>query len=226
MKKTNALWIILDLIFLIIFNAVFFIAGGVEHPASVWISYAFIHFSYLMLVITPFLVRKGSSAAIFGFSLYSISSVYFFVELVTGVIFILISSESYKAALLVQLVIAGLYTVCLISNMIANEHTADSQEKRQHQIDYIKQASSEMSALLNTVNERTMKKRLEKVYDALSTSPVKTHPNVMQLESQILSGIRDLCMSCQSNEGEIALSQVDALLKLIEERNRQLKILN
>ena len=138
MKKSNGLWIMLYLIFLIIFNAVFFIAGGSEHPASVWVSYGFIHFSYLMLVVTPFLVRKETSAAVFGFSLYTISSVYFFVELVTGIIFILISSESYKAALLVQLVIAGLYAACLISNMIANEHTADSQEKRQHQIDYIK----------------------------------------------------------------------------------------
>lgn len=98
MKKTNGLWIMLYLIFLIIFNAVFFIAGGSEHPASVWVSYGFIHFSYLMLVVTPFLVRKETSAAVFGFSLYTISSVYFFVELVTGIIFILISSESYKAA--------------------------------------------------------------------------------------------------------------------------------
>ena len=46
MKKKIALWIILDLIFLIVFNTVFFVAGGADHPASVWISYGFIHFAY------------------------------------------------------------------------------------------------------------------------------------------------------------------------------------
>ena len=226
MKKTNTLWVILDLIFLIIFNAVFFIAGGTQHPTSVWISYGFIHFSYLVLVITPFLVRKGASAAVFGFSLYSISSVYFFIELVAGIIFILISSENYKAALLVQLVIAGAYAACLVTNMIANEHTADSQEKRQYQIDYIKKASTEMASILNSTTDRALKKKLEKVYDALSTSPVKSHRDVLQLESQIVSGISDLHTACQLNVNETVGTQADSLLALVEERNRQLKILN
>lgn len=226
MKKANVLWVILDLIFLIIFNAVFFVAGGAEHPTSVWISYGFIHFAYLMLVITPFLVRKAKSSAVFGFSLYSVSSVYFLIELVTGAIFVLVSPEGYIAALLVQLVIAGIYASCLISNMIANEHTADAQEKRQYQIDYIKKASSEMKAIQNTISDKALKKKLEKIYDAISTSPVKTHPDVLQLESKILSDIGELRTSCSSNGNETVIAQADSLLTLIEERNRQLRILN
>ena len=126
MSKNSVLWIILDLIFLVVFNTVFFVAGGFDHPASVWISYGFIHFSYLMVIITPFLIRKSSSAAVFGFSLYSISSAYFLLEFVVGLIFILIKSDSFKAALVVQIIIAGFYGVLLISNLIANESTAES----------------------------------------------------------------------------------------------------
>ena len=59
MRKKNVLWILLDLVFLIVFNVVFFVAGGTDHPASVWISYGFIHFSYIMLLITPILIRKS-----------------------------------------------------------------------------------------------------------------------------------------------------------------------
>jgi len=66
MVKKTVLWIILDLIFLAIFNAMFFILGGREHNVSVWLSYAFIHFAYLMLILTPILIRKGKSAVVFG----------------------------------------------------------------------------------------------------------------------------------------------------------------
>ncbi len=179
MKKVNILWIILDLIFLALFNVLFFVLGGVEHITSVWMSFAFIHFAYFMLILTPLLIRKGKSSAVFGFSLYSISSVYFFIALITGVIFILVSPESYKAALLVQLVIAGLYGVLLISNMIANEHTADAEETRQNQIAYVKDASSKLKVLLGSVNDKEAKKKVESIYDAIHSSPIKSHSNLL-----------------------------------------------
>ena len=142
MKKKNVLWILLDIVFLAVFNTVFFVVGGTDHPASVWISYGFIHFSYLMILVTPFLIRKSSSQAVFGFSLYSVSAVYFFVEFIAGLVFIFISSESYKASLVVQVIISGIYAVMLISNLIANEYTADSVEQHEDEVAYIKNAAS------------------------------------------------------------------------------------
>ena len=121
MKRVNVLWIILDSIFLVIFNALFFGLDGVDHSVSVWISYAFIHFAYLMLLLTPKLIRPGKSSAVFGFSIYFISSIYFLAELITGVIFIFISPESHITTFLVQLCIAGLYGIIFIAHLIANE---------------------------------------------------------------------------------------------------------
>ena len=129
MNKKRTLWILLDLVFLIVFNVVFFVAGGTEHSASVWISYGFIHFAYIMLLITPFLIRKSTNTAVLGFPLYSISSAYFIVVFVVGLIFIFTHPDSYKAALIVQVIIAGIYAVMLISHMIANENIANNIER-------------------------------------------------------------------------------------------------
>ena len=63
MNKKSILYILLDLVFLAVFNTVFFVVGGTNHPASVWAAYGFIHFSYIMVLVTPFLVRKNSNAA-------------------------------------------------------------------------------------------------------------------------------------------------------------------
>ena len=75
MKKAKYLWLIFDAIFLVIFNTLFFlltehpdtardVAAAVGNPVSetfkyrrelgsVWLSYAFIHVSYILLIVTP-----------------------------------------------------------------------------------------------------------------------------------------------------------------------------
>jgi hypothetical protein len=226
MNKEMKLWIILDSIFLIIFNAIFFVLGGTEHNAAVWISYVFIHFAYIMLIFTPFLISSGKSKVVFGFSLYSISSYYFFAELVIGVIFIVRASENYRAALLIQLCIAGLYGISLLSNMIANERTAKSEEKRQPQIEYVKNAAAKVKNLLEIVNDKEVKKQIEKVYDAIYSSPVKSHPNLAQTESQILMYINELSDAVSVGNKDNILTLADTLLITVNERNRQLKLFN
>jgi signal transduction histidine kinase len=225
-KKTNVLWIILDLIFLVIFNVFFFVLGGVEHNVSVWISYGFIHFSYFMLLLTPLLIRKGKSSAVFGFSLYSISSLYFIIEFITGIIFILVSPDNYTAALLVQIGIAGLYGIILISHIIANEHTADVKEKRQYQVAYVKDASAKLKGLLESISDKDLKKKVERVYDAIYSSPVKSHPNLAQMEYHILESIYELEDAVSNGNKDNIISLANSLLVAVNERNMQLKTHN
>ena len=226
MKKSNVLWIVLDSIFLIIFNAIFFIMGGVDHEVSVWVSYVFIHFAYFMLLLTPFFIRKEKSSTVFGFSLYSISSCYFILELIVGVVFILVSSESWEVTFLIQLCIAGVYGILLVINMISNEHTATEEEKRQHQLDYVKQASMMLKNTLDIVSDKETKKKVEKVYDALYSSPVKSHPNLTQAESHILVSINELHNAASSGDKNLVINLANALLIEVNERNQQLKTLN
>jgi hypothetical protein len=225
MEKT-ILRAVLNSIFIIIFNIVFFLIGGFEHKVSAWISYGFIHFAYLMLLITPRLIREAKSAAVFEFPLYLLSSIYFLSELAVGVAFILFSPDSYKIALLVQLCIAGLYGAAFISNMIANEHTAEADENRQYQVDYIKKASTELKSMLEHVDDAQTKKIVVKAYEEIYASPVKSHPNLAQKESQILMSIGSLREAIFSENKEEIIALADSILIAINERNKQLKTLN
>jgi len=226
MTKQNTLWIILDLVFLIVFNAVFFVLGGTEHNASVWISYAFIHFAYLMLLLTQKLIRAGKSSAVFGFSLYSISAAYFLVGFVTGVIIILIAPESYRGAFLVQLCIAGIYGVMLISHILANEKTAGVEEKRQHQNLYVKDASAKIKGLLEKVSDKEVKKKIERLYDALYSSPVKSHHSLAQMENSILISIIEIESAVSVGNKARIVSLANSVLAAVNERNIRLKAFN
>lgn len=223
MNKKSILYILLDLVFLVVFNTVFFVAGGTEHPASVWISYGFIHFSYLMILVTPFLIRKSSSAAVFGFSLYSISSTYFFVEFIAGLIFIFISSESYKPALVVQIVIAGIYAILLLSHLIANESTADSIERHEDEVAYIKNAASKVKLLVGKATDKKANKEIEKAYDLLHSSPTRSNSSVKSIESDILDKIEELKNAVNTDNSTSIISLCKEIIRLTEERNSIIK---
>jgi Na+/melibiose symporter-like transporter len=224
--KRFILWIILNSIFLAIFNTFFFLLGGSEHNVTVWISYGFIHFAYFMLVITPFITRKSKRTAVLGLSIYSISVGYFIVQLVIGVILILIAPEDYKATLLIQLTIAGLYGIILVLTLIANEHTADAEKIRQYEIAYVKDASAKLKSVLDNIKEKDIKKKVEKVYDAIYSSPVKSHPSLAQLENNILNSIDELKDALLEKNNDKTTSLSETLLSAINERNQRLKNLN
>ncbi len=223
MKKKNYLWIALDLVFLFVFNTVFFVAGGASHPASVWISYAFIHFAYLMVLVTPFLIRKSSSAAILGFSLYSISSSYFLVELVVGIVFIFLKQDSCKLALIVQVIIAGIYAVMLISHLIANESTAESVERHEQEVEYIKDVASRVKLLVGKLPDKKSNREIEKLYDLLHSSPSKSNNLVHSLEVSIVNRIEQLESAVSFEKKDEAMKLVTEINKTVKERNRQLK---
>lgn len=226
MSKKTILWIILDLIFLVVFNTVFFTLSGLHHPASVWISYVLIHLAYLMVIITPALIRKSSNAAVFGFSLYSISSTYFLCEFVVGILFIILKSESIKAAVVVQIILAGIYGILLVSHMIANENTADNVNLHEEEVALIKEASSRVRALVGQAADKRANKEIERAYDMIHSSPSKSNQAVHSLESAVMNKISDLENAIRTGETDKIVEISRDIISTMDERNRRLRLSN
>jgi hypothetical protein len=226
LNKVSFLWFVVDLIFLIVFNVIFFLVGGTEHNAAVWLSYGFIHFAYIMLLLTPILTTESHSAYVFGFALGSISTAYFFIEFIIGLIFILSKPEDWTISFIVQIVIASIYAILLIFNMIANEHTADNEAQSQGDLQYIKNTAMQLKAVMESTSDIKCKKLLEKAYDALKSSPTKSHRSVASLESDMQMEIQSLERATRRNDEEQLRIHVNILQSKIAERNRTLKMLN
>ena len=213
----------MDLVFLVVFNMVFFIAGGIYHPASVWISYGFIHFAYMMLLATSFFIRKSSNAVIFRFSLYAISSMYFFVAFIVGIVFVIMHPESYKASLIIQVVIAGGDAIILLSNMLANENTAESIERHEVELQYVKRSSAMLKGIMDMTDNKTLKKNIEKAYDLLHSSQVKSDNSVYDYEVMVMDLIETLENNVSKNDDEAANAVLEKIIKNANERNRRLR---
>ena len=130
MKRIIILWTLLNSLFLIVFNLLFFLLGNVESfTTSVWISYGFIHFAYFVLLFTPLLVRKSEVDTDYRRPLYLITGTYFLIEFIVGITFILIAPEKVKLTLIVQVILAAVFLGFLLTHLIANEYTANSHVK-------------------------------------------------------------------------------------------------
>lgn len=226
MKKTKLFWYLLDSIFLIVFNLYFFLLKGSDHLASVWISYVSIHLSYIMLLATPYFVRKGSTSADYGRPLFVITTSYFFLAFLVGVAFIIISPETNTVPLLVQITIAAVFAVLLLANLIANEHTADNVDKREAELKYVKEASSQLHSLINQLSDKKLQKLVEKAYDLIHSSQVKSSIKVQTIEQDVFNEISVLTDLVKNKKFESIEDEVNKICNLAEERNRQLKLIN
>lgn len=219
MKATTIITLISELIPLIIFNVIFFLFGGTEHLPSVWLSYGFMHFAYIMVVLTPLLTNKGRSAAVFSFSIYSVSTVYFIIEFIIGLIFVFIALEEILIPLVIQLIIAGIYLIILLSVISANIKTSTSEVNRNVEIVFIKSASSKLDITRMGISDVTLRRKLDNLYDLLSSSPVKSHPDVKLIEEEIISDIHMLSSLVRDGEYEKATDTISQIQNLILERN-------
>lgn len=226
MKKTTVLWWLLGLLFLVVFNLLFFVIGGTEHNASVWISYGFIHFAYVMVLLFPRLVRRSPSSAVFGFAIGTIGVAYFILVLIVGIIFMLAAPENWRIAFVFQIIITFIYALLLLANMIANERTADNEIRSQAEVQQMKTAAYDLSQIMNNTTDAALKKKIEKVVEAIKYSPTRSHALVSGTEREIMDGIRSLGASVAMNDQATSEKQIESLLRLVSERKRRLQTLN
>jgi hypothetical protein len=210
-----------------VFNFLFFMLGDAgEAGTPVWISYGFIHFAYVLLLVTPLMVRQGGTDYIYRRPLFAITTAYFLVELVVGVIIILVAPDGIKAALIIQVILATICLACLLTHLIANEHTAESTTRHETELQYVKESSARVQAVLQQITDKATRVKVERLYDLLHGSPARSGADVRPLELQVMNEIERLGNAVdQDDTGQIA-SIADKIQRLAETRNRQLKTSN
>lgn len=223
MKKNFLLFTTLS-IFLIIFNLLFFLFGDIaSHNDSLWISYGFIHFSYLIFVISIFTNKKGSGRNGYDASTVFITWKYFVIELIVGTVFIFLNLEGIAIALASQSVLAAIFLILWLSNLLANEHTADSMARQEQEISYIKDCSHKLRLLSQNSSDVSTRKLIDKCYDAVSSSPSKSNRNVYDIERNILITISELENAVFTDNKESIKTLSAQIIRMVTERNIKLK---
>ena len=106
--------------------------------------------------------------------------------------------------------------------MISNEHIADNMEKQEKDLQYIKKMSARLKPLITEAHDSEVSRRIERLYDTVMASPVKSNENAQVVEAQLIGMLAELEDSV--NEGK-AMDQtriIDEMQKLVNRRNSML----
>jgi len=215
--KSAVIKIVISLVFLVIFNVIFW-GNGSSHSEANWCSYGFATFAYLCLLATPVLAR-GSCSAILEGSLWLRAIYYFFTELIVAVICMLIDPESIKWPLIVQGILAAIFIVLQLMSVLANDATTASLQKqkeesfsRQILIDRLQQASRGNS-------DTGIRPMINRCLDALCNSPIQTFPEALDADLAVSNAVSQLCAEIDGGDVPQIKAASNKLLNAIQDRN-------
>lgn len=226
MKRINVFWYALESVFLVVFLVFFFTLSKAPHHASVWVAFCAIILSYLSVVLTPFMVRKGAAEADYRRPLFVASTAYFLIAFVFNLIIILVNPEHAKLTVLVNIILFAAYAVFLLANLIANEHTGDQEDVRAAELKYVKEGASLLKSQLSRVHDRELSRKIQEAYDLVSTSPAKSSAGVRSLEDSILQEIVDLSEMDPSRDAIDMMKSAELIVSMAQKRNAKLQLDN
>ncbi len=144
MKRLDMLWVILGSIFFAIFNALFFLTEMIKgEPFPTWATYAFIVIAFGIFVATPFMIKKYPiKRKIFKLLPTEFAGVYFAIQLIFGLVFIISGLENYIPALLIQLALLAIFAVIFVIHLIISEKDLDKTTRDKEKGDNVNNDSS------------------------------------------------------------------------------------
>lgn len=191
MIKLQIRWLILGFIFLILFNVLFFLLGGNRPIASIWISYGFIHFAYLQILVIPSIVPKSKSTHVFIESTAVISTFYFLIELFVGILFILLKLKSWILALVLQLLFFSAFIIVFLLIHFTNKRTASVEEQRK----ITQKTINKSFAVLERAMVNLSGKDKDYIYTLISdlkTLPLSTSSALQGIENNIIDECEEI----------------------------------
>jgi len=224
MSKNRKLWIILDLIFVVVFNVLFFMISGFDHKTSVWAAYVFIHVAYVLLIVTPKFIEGENTSNAIDVPIYTISVFFFLAEFVINIFLIVIKIGSVKPVFIVNLIVIAIYAYLIISNMIANNKTSTDIKRQSLEAYFIKSASENLRIIKGRSNDQ-VKDIIERLCDKISASQTKSNSEVADLERDIIDMIGQLGDAVDCDDIEKIEQLTKGITRKVDDRNSRLRIL-
>lgn len=221
--KTTLIRIVFTLVFLVVFNTLFFLLSGTDNPTSVWVSYAYIHVAYFTILFLPVLKTKGDASYYLSSVLYGQAITYFLLELIAGVVFIIYRMESPVWSLVVQTALWLIFVVLILGNAWANQATAQSLEKRKQDIDTYQSMRMSLKRLMAKTDKPELKRLIADCSDKLEASSSRQTQESEKIDIEIEQAIASLRQSITEDDVEESTSLARQLAGLIEERKTILK---
>lgn len=148
---------------------------------------------------------------------------YTVVCIILNLIFIFCRMDSIKANIITNVLVLGVYLIVLFV-VFANTATITEQlehDRRERNVFY--ELKDKAQALLGRGENRQINKKIESLYDKISSGQINGTTMVYDMGSKIWASLNDLAKSLSDGDSqEVVISKIDELMMLVDNRNRQI----
>ena len=218
--KKKVLLLILESLFVIIFNVMFFLLGGHEGArASRWISYAGIHIAYALMIITPILLKHSKTDTAFGFPISAISAVYFVAEFLLALIFVLFNPVGWKACFLMQLILLAIYAVFVLVLLISDVSAREKEAKKLQTGKFVGDAKDELTAIMKKTRNSDIIAVLDTVREKLEISSLDSVAEALPVEDEFMKQLKRIKVSAEMKDLARVTDDAQDAKELLSKRN-------
>lgn len=222
--KANILKVVIGLIFLVLFNALFFLLGGTERSVTEWISYGFIHAAYLCLLCTPLLCNARKGETVLSASLYLRALFYFFTELVVGVGFIWYNCPLPTWPSIIQGCFLAIFLILQLMSVLANDATKASLAKQRKERIYIRSLAEDLRDAMKQITDPSLRKQVNACYESLNNCSLESFPEAASAEMELESAVNTLCSAIVIGDMSQLTQQIQNIQIAIRHRNQAIRM--
>lgn len=199
---------------------VFLIAN--DYTSAFWVTYCFTVLAIAIEFVVPLLNSTDGNVkkvSILGLSRIAVTTVYFLVQLVVGIILMVAGTGTTVATIICAIILAAYLLVTLLSVM-GDSHIADVETEVKVSTASIRTIVDMAELTYNNEKDEAKRAILKKLYEALQYSdPMSTTIEIQALDASIKAKVlqvRDSVRDCSIDE---LTRDVDRIVEAIQERN-------
>lgn len=213
LKKSSVFKYAAFLIFLAIFNLVFWLVADVDNMSTTnWIAYGVIHGSYLLIILSGLFTGKHEDAYVGKSLLRSVSTAFFPLQFILGIIFIIPDTDAswfLKLAIGVFGVVTLIYIACVLVVLFASGSSAEERAG----VEAARNAKVSVASL-RVIRARTTDGDIQAKIDALldRSELVAVTPDKAMAFAQ---ASKRLERAVKASEKSVAMAAADELLAIL-----------
>lgn len=208
--------------YIIIYNLIFFMKGGMDSSVAGWIAYGFVWLAILISYIAPLYCKNYKRIPENLVTNYTFSWIYSAVTIVFNAIVILLKIKSVPLTLILNLIFVVFYLQQLFYSLRVNYEVETNLERTDAERQFVRDVSKKLQMCRQMTDDAVLKKEIEKAYDAVRSCPLKSNDMAMNYEIKIIGLVDTLESKMDNNQNQEILGIVQDILNNVKKRNAML----
>lgn len=208
--------------YIIIYNLIFFMKGGMDSSVAGWIAYGFVWLAILISYIAPLYCKNYKRIPENLVTNYTFSWIYSAVTIVFNAIVILLKIKSVPLTLILNLIFVVFYLQQLFYSLRVNYEVETNLERTDAERQFVRDVSKKLQMCRQMTDDAALKKEIEKAYDAVRSCPLKSNDMAMNYEIKIIGLVDTLESKMDNNQNQEVPGIVQDILNNVKKRNAML----